>query len=81
MHRGLRGGLPGTWAPAAGQEDTMATSWLMDQQLPDGWEFARNRPHGLVEAVSRPTPTSLHVLVARDLRDLLEKVRAVSPAK
>jgi hypothetical protein len=59
----------------------MAMSWLMDQELPDGWEFARNRPHGLVEAISRPTPTSLHVLVARDLRELMEKIRAISSAK
>jgi hypothetical protein len=59
----------------------MAVSWLMAQELPDGWEVARNRPHGLIEAISRPTPTSVHVLVAHDLRELRAKILAVTLAK
>ena len=56
----------------------MATSWLMGQELPEGWELARDRPHPLLEAVSRPTPTIVHVVIARDWAELIDKLQAIA---
>jgi len=57
----------------------MGTSWTgLGQELPEGWAIARDRPHGLVEAVRRLSPTAIHVLVARDWAELLDKIRATS---
>jgi hypothetical protein len=49
-----------------------------NQELPEGWAIARDRPHGLVEAVRRPSPTAIHVLVAWDNAALLEKITAAA---
>jgi hypothetical protein len=52
-------------------------SWTRPE-LPEGWTIAMGRPHGMVEVVKRPTPTSLHVIVGRDLRHVIEKIEAAA---
>lgn len=59
----------------------MGTSLIApDQELPPGWEIARNRPHGLIEAVRRLSPTGIHVVVARDRTELIERIKATTEA-
>jgi hypothetical protein len=48
------------------------------QELPWGWMIARDRPHGLVEAIRRSSSTEMHVIVARDKAELLDKLRAAA---
>ena len=47
------------------------------QDLPDGWAFSTGRPHSLVEAEKRLSPTALHVLVGRNRAEVIKKIRAV----
>jgi hypothetical protein len=55
------------------------TSWTsLSQELPPGWTIARNRPHPRIVAVSRPSPTAVHVVVAREHAELIEKIRAAT---
>jgi hypothetical protein len=52
----------------------MTTAWLMG--LPDDWELAGRREHGALEAVRRPSPTALHVVIGRTWNELVWRVRA-----
>lgn len=45
-------------------------------RLPDGWIIAHDRPHGLLEAIKRPTETSVHVIVGHDLTHVIKKILA-----
>ena len=59
----------------------MATSWLanLGQELPPGWIIQPCRPHGLLEAISRPSATALHVVVAKNKDELLAKLNNIGP--
>lgn len=46
------------------------------QELPDGWEFARDRPHSLVEVEKHLSPTKIHILVGRDRSEVIAKIEA-----
>ena len=45
------------------------------------WEIRALPGRPMVEAVKRPSPTSLHVLVARTRDELLEKIRATEASR
>lgn len=46
------------------------------RELPPGWEIAKNRRYGLLEAVKRQG-SALHVLIGRDRTDLLSRIEDV----
>jgi hypothetical protein len=52
----------------------VGSSWLA--ALPDDWELAGRRPHGALEAIKRPSPTTLHVIVGKTWSELCWRVRA-----
>jgi hypothetical protein len=55
----------------------VSVSWTAhSKELPAGWHIATSRPHPLIEAVSWPTTTSIHVVVARTWNELIWRVRA-----
>jgi len=58
------------------QEGTMAVSWTSGRPGigHDDWTIRTIRGGFLLEAVKRPTPNSLHVLVAHTYDELIAKI-------
>lgn len=61
---------------------------LADDQLPvvlamygAQWKIERETETGVWTAIKRPTPSSLHLLVAHDLAVLTDKLRRANPSR